>query len=255
MPSIRLLLILLLVVESVAAARWQQPSVIAKAFQEVALKQEHGPDHGRLHRWQQPLKVWVSHQVGDKQMHNQLVDMHLRHLKTITGMPISRVSSRSKSNVQVFFSRQSKWQAVVRREMNLKQGPNLRGAVCMANYAVNGRGEITRGLVVIPVDQARMHGKLLACVVEELTQLMGLPNDSEYAYPSIFNDKTPQDLLSGLDWLLLKLLYLPELEPGMSRQQIKPILSARVRKWQSDGTISRAWREVKKGELYPLMGY
>jgi len=127
--------------------------------------------------------------------------------------------------------------------------------VCMANFRVDGQYEIKKAIVIIPVDQARMHGKLVSCVVEEITQILGLPNDSERAYPSIFNDKTPESLLSGLDYLLLKALYNDAIKPGMTANEVTPVMQNLIRRWQKDGTIQSAAQAVKTGELYPLLGY
>jgi hypothetical protein len=100
----------------------------------------------------------------------------------------------------------------------------LKESVCLANIKVAKDHSINRAIVIIPVDRARAHGKLLSCVVEELTQVLGLPNDSDKVYPSIFNDKSTNDALSGLDFILLKLLYNRQLKAGMSIRQTKAIV-------------------------------
>ena len=66
---------------------------------------------------------------------------------------------------------------------------------------------------------------------------MGLPNDSNDVYPSIFNDKGRLDDLSEQDVLLLRLLYDPRMKAGMSRddalntaRRILPELRSRARR-------------------------
>lgn len=95
-----------------------------------------------------------------------------------------------------------------------------RNSICLAHFSTHPDNSIKKAIVIIPVDRARAHAKLLSCVVEELTQIMGLPNDSENVFPSIFNDKSHDDYLSGLDFLLLKLLYRPEIKIGMNKKQV-----------------------------------
>jgi len=95
----------------------------------------------------------------------------------------------------------------------------------------------------------------VACVVEEITQVLGLPNDSEKVFPSIFNDKTPQDLLTGLDYILLKLLYSTEIKAGMTTTEVQPIIQKQLIQWQRDGTLSDADKTVRQGQLYGLLGY
>ena len=102
-------------------------------------------------------------------------------------------------------------------------------------------------MVVIPDDQASMRRKLVSCVVEELTQIMGLPNDSENVYPSIFNEKTPDGLLTGLDGLLLKMLYHQQVKVGMKESEVRPILKKIIREWQQDGTILNVDKTIRQG--------
>ena len=52
---------------------------------------------------------------------------------------------------------------------------------------------------------------------EEITQILGLPNDSDEVYPSVFNDHSIDIELSAQDILLVKLLFDPRLRPGMPR--------------------------------------
>ncbi|CAB5501138.1 Tellurite resistance protein (telA) [uncultured Gammaproteobacteria bacterium] len=78
--------------------------------------------------------------------------------------------------------------------------------------------------VIIPVDHAMRYGLLPACVVEELTQAMGLPNDSDWVNPSVANDKSILDLLTGLDYLMLKILYDKRLVVGLDVGQSSAIV-------------------------------
>lgn len=238
-----------------ADARWQAPAYLQQAFIDIALRNEYTSQGRYLRRWREPVKVWLDHQVPDQELHTGLVAMHLKHLEQLTGHPIRLVSRKKEANLRLVFTRQSRWREQVGQLFGKQALQHVHGAVCMASFRVNGRYEITQAAVIIPVDQARMHGKLVACIVEELTQMMGLPNDSERVYPSIFNDKTPEDLLSGLDGLLLRMLYHPDLWAGMTEQQVQPVLRKLIRQWQEDGTIASAVAEVRRGELYPLLGY
>ena len=59
---------------------------------------------------------------------------------------------------------------------------------------------------------------------EELAQGLGLANDSPYARPSIFNDDDEFATLTRQDELFLKILYHPQLQPGMSIETAQPIV-------------------------------
>ncbi|MDT3275759.1 DUF2927 domain-containing protein [Shewanella sp. SP2S2-4] len=237
------------------AVDWKNSAYITQAFSEVALKNEYDKDKHRVRKWRIPVRVFIEHQVGDRALHTQLVQMHLAHLAEITDHDIQLVDTLSEANLHLVFTRQSQWESEVTRLMGPSSAKNVHGSVCMAKFALNANSEIDRAWVIIPVDQAKMHGKLVACVVEEVTQVLGLPNDSEKVFPSIFNDKTPQDLLTGLDYILLKLLYSNQISAGMTAKEALPIIQAQLAQWQRDGTLTHADKTVRQGELYPLLGY
>ena len=72
-----------------------------------------------------------------------------------------------------------------------------------------------------------------ACFHEELAQGLGLANDSPEARPSIFNDDEEFALLTDHDEALLRLLYHPDLRPGMPPDTARPILRRILDGWQS----------------------
>ncbi|BFL85812.1 DUF2927 domain-containing protein [Shewanella baltica] len=239
----------------IPASDWKNLTYITQAFSEIALKNEYDVAKHRVRKWRIPVRVFVEHQVGDRALHTQLVQMHLAHLAEITGHDIQLVDTLSEANLHLVFTRQSQWESEVMRLMGASSAKNVHGSVCMGKFALNAKNEIERAWVIIPVDQAQMHGKLVACVVEEITQVLGLPNDSEKVFPSIFNDKTPQDLLTGLDFILLKLLYNPSIRAGMTAAEVKAPLQILLEQWQRDGTLTHADKTVRQGQLYPLLGY
>ena len=63
----------------------------------------------------------------------------------------------------------------------------------------------------------------VACLHEEITQSLGLTNDSDKARPSIFNDDHEFKRLTRHDRLLVKTLYDPRLRAGMSADEAMPV--------------------------------
>lgn len=231
------------------------PDFLKQAFIEVALKNEYESGAKTVRKWQQPIYVWITDKTENAQLHSRLTRMHLAHLSSITHHPIALASNPNEANVTVIFTSQANWANDVNRLLGKNAAKELHHAVCIAGFSLDKQGAIHHAGVVIPADQAHMHRKLTACIVEELTQIMGLPNDSEKVFPSIFNDKTPESLLTGLDALLLKMLYHPEVTIGMRAKQVTPVLDRLIWQWQQDGTIENAEKEVRQSELYELMGY
>jgi hypothetical protein len=66
----------------------------------------------------------------------------------------------------------------------------------------------------------------MSCVQEEMSQAMGLPNDSPDARPSLYNDDLEFAVLTEHDAILLRMLYDPRLKPGMSVNEVLPLLPA-----------------------------
>ncbi|WP_341664529.1 DUF2927 domain-containing protein [Vibrio sp.] len=235
---------------------WLDAKFVKKAFLEVALKNEYSQNIQRLTKWNKPIRIWIDHKVADQALHDRLANTHIHDLSSITGHPIKRVSKRADANVVWIYTQQSKWQNDIRRELGEEALKYAHGAICKAGYRTNKKtNEIDSAVIIIPVDQAREHGKLLACIVEEVTQAMGLPNDSEAAYPSIFNDETPEDLLSPLDVILLKMLYEPELKSGMSFVETKQAIDTVLNRYQRQGVLKNAVSDAKSTKLYKLIAY
>ena len=235
---------------------WPNLNYIADSFFEVGLGSEYGDSSNlNLRKWKKPLRIYVEHQIGDQQLHNELLNAHIKHLKKITNFDIKRVAEKSEANVYYYFTRQSSLSELVKNELGESVVEYLHGSVCLANIKTDKRNHITSAHIFIPVDQARMHGKLVACIVEELTQTLGLIRDSELVFPSIFNDKTRNTLLTGLDEILLRLLAEKAVKAGMSRQELEPILSSILQRYQREGLINTAEQRVQEGTLYEMLGF
>src|SRR3546814_16326288 len=80
---------------------------------------------------------------------------------------------------------------------------------------------IRAAVILFPAHHSR--ATLRACVVEELTQIMGLANDSTIVADSIFNDRSPFTELTANDRLLLRILYdrrIPKIGRASCRERV-----------------------------------
>ena len=95
------------------------------------------------------------------------------------------------------------------------------GSIYWTNRRDEGKfGHINGGVITIRTDLGPT--MLSACVEEELSQIMGLPNDNKDVRPSIFNDDQEFGLLTEHDALMLRTLYDDRLRPGMSVDEAMP---------------------------------
>lgn len=232
---------------------WQQRAYIHDSFAQIALQSEHNISDGLLHKWQQPLFYTVIDRTGDQYLHHKMVAQHFKHLSLITGHEIAPANKQQAANVRIIFNSEENLDDDLMQSLGV---PNQRAryilnrnSVCVAQFSYDSSASINKAVIIIPVDRARAHGKLMACVVEELTQIMGLPNDSASVYPSIFNDYSFNDFLTGLDYLLLKLLYNTSLKAGMSSKQIRKVVSEITQSQEYSDLIGKAEVLVRKKSL------
>lgn len=83
--------------------------------------------------------------------------------------------------------------------------------------------------IFLPSDAAPQ--EVRDCLHEELAQALGPLNDLYRLPDSVFNDDNIHAVLTGFDMLILRAYYAPELQSGMSRQQVAerlPALLARI---------------------------
>jgi len=233
---------------------WQNKRYIEDSFYDIVLRGEYEQVRPVIRKWAQPLRIWMHSSAGDAYEQKRLLAMHFVHLGDIVGLPVELVEKREQANVRVFFTSNKETAGVVAREMSATAVRQLNHSVCIGQIRFNRWAEITRGTVVIPVERAISQGKLVPCVVEEVTQMLGLINDSKRYYPTVFSDITDDELLTGLDYVLLKLLYSPKLRTGMTISQAAPFIRRQLDTWERDGLISRANATIAEGPLYAALG-
>ena len=252
-----LLALLLLLASHSAQAdeRWQSDSYLTESFMAIAMEREYGEARQtRFARWQQPIRLLLVNESGDKPLQADVVKVQAAHLARITGHPISMVTA--KPNLTLIMTDYSKMKSWANRTMggDPSVGMALKEGLCLANFATNAKHEISRATIIIPVDYSRAKGRFLDCVVEEFTQVMGLPNDSDKVFPSIFNDNSIDSFLTGLDYVLLKLAYHPALKAGMSSDEIRAALPLAIKELRAKGEISEANRRVQLQSLKSWAG-
>jgi hypothetical protein len=76
-------------------------------------------------------------------------------------------------------------------------------------------GSLRRAVVFLDIDD--WGGRLDGCVVEEMVQALGLPDDDDALVWSIFNDSNGREWPGAFDNLLVSILYSAPMRAGMSR--------------------------------------
>ncbi|QCU89437.1 DUF2927 domain-containing protein [Thiomicrorhabdus sediminis] len=227
---------------------WQSPTYILKAFNEIALKNEYRSTAQRILKWQQPIYYrFQYHDLPQNTMVENLFSIHLKHLAEITKHNI-QPSGKHKANLLIHITRDRHYNQVIRQFTSSNVSNIARESHCMGSFKTHSDA-ISEAQIVLPVDHLFSKGLLVSCIVEETTQVMGLPNDSDWVNPSIANDVSKIELLTGLDYLFLTILYDRQIKAGMSRKRSQPIIKAIITQLQQQGIIDNAQHLVNKGGL------
>lgn len=181
----------------------------------------------RVSKWVRPIRVYKQFDAIIAPGVEDFLDKHMDRLARLTGVSISDVTAVKKANFIIIFTRREDYLKTALAQFGPEGGgasrelqARLKRTHCLGIYrARESNAELVRAVVIIPVDTALKNGILKRCIVEETTQSMGLPNDSNDANPSIFNDRSRLKDLSAHDILLLRLLYHPALRVGMKRAE------------------------------------
>ncbi|WP_245875441.1 DUF2927 domain-containing protein [Tabrizicola aquatica] len=218
--------------------------MLAENFLRIALYDEYRRSSGGfvrqetasiLRRWEVPVRVSVrfgpsvpaERQATDRAR----IASFVARLAGITGHPITMDEGNPNFFIHVVSEdeREALGPKVRAVLPNLSPGDvagitNMpRSTYCLVYALSEGNsGAYTRAFAVIRAEHPDL--LRLSCVHEELTQGLGLPNDSPRARPSIFNDDEEFALLTDHDELLLRMLYSPQLRPGMTAEQARPIV-------------------------------
>lgn len=205
-------------------------------FIKIAFEAEGGdqPAERRLIRWRVPVRVAVRGDAGGQT--GDMVAHQARKLAQLTGHDIAPLEAKSapvQPNFIVLFAAQvvddvlGRYRSVGRGffksdlEMDETVRASASGAVCYGIVRHDQAGIIS-ALVVVPAAAPR--ATLHQCIVEEMSQALGLFNDSDAAQSSIFNDHSPYVDLTEQDQIMLRLLYDRRLTPGMTQEEATPIL-------------------------------
>ncbi len=240
-----------------AIERWESPAYLQQSFLTIALQREYDKKaNPRLLRWEKPIDVYFESDFGDALLQKELLSVQLKHLSFITGVPISFNENKEDSNIFIVFTAYKNLEPKVEEYIGdpdtIREA--IQEAICLGTFFSNRQSQIIKGAIIIPVDYARQKARFLDCIIEEITQLMGLPNDSNDVYPSIFNDSSIDSYISPLDYLLLKMLYSKRLNAGMSIQETKRVLPLAIRDLFDFGEVKNAARLSREYSLQEYLG-
>ncbi len=189
--------------------KWTGPIRIGvRAFDETTRT-----ENGKEVRDLSPIKV--------KKPFLNFIQKHLNSLAETTGVKTEDAKTAGEApNVMINFVPQ-KYLADPRLAPGADPGLLKRmaaeGGCYFVMWSDDRTGHIQR--VSIVVNAERLLIRVNHCLLEEMTQSMGLPNDSNDINPSIFSDASRRTELTRTDTIIVKALYDPRLPAGMPKAE------------------------------------
>ena len=219
-------------------------ATLAENFVRIALYDEYrrnGADlvadarPSRLRRWDKPVRISIefgaSVPPATRTRDRAEVQSFAERLAQLTGHDVAAVPGSGNFTV-LFLSEDERRQAGSRlsqiipgipaQDIEAIQALPPQNYCAVFAYSIGSSPVYSDAVAVI---RAELPPRLRSsCIHEELSQGLGLANDSPEARPSIFNDDEEFALLTRHDALLLKMLYDPRLKPGMTAENAGPLI-------------------------------
>lgn len=223
---------------------------LARNFEKVALNREYRREGGVLieaetpttiSRWTQPVRYQV---VGGGVTPVDLLEYRsfAQRLQTLTGLPVIEVDAEPNVSILIlgpeeradFIDSLEKDGLAERMPLVVEWAREVRyPCIGQVGYLDVDSGEISGAMIVI---KAELQGVFrTSCIHEELTQALGLMNDSDEVRPSIFNDDQEFALLTEHDEYLIRILYDRRLHPGMTAEEVRAALPEILAEVRPDG--------------------
>lgn len=191
---------------------------------------------GSVQRWGKPVRVGLEFgpavAEGIRQDSRTVLQRYVRRLSRITGQPMSLGAPRPNFTVAVLTV--DEIEAFGPRLLELFPGlpPSVAAQIITVPrpiyctvYAFSDSDRPNQIHSAVAIIRAE-HPKRLrdSCIHEEVSQGLGLSNDSPAARPSIFNDDDEFGLLTRHDELLLEILYDDRLPLGATPAEARPVV-------------------------------
>ena len=189
-----------------------------------------------LTRWDGPVRIGVMFGASVAAAQRQADMAEIRALvaryRRLTGLDI-RLADTGRVNFAVLVLARAEQLALADEILraggfprslaaDLRNSPT--GLLCSAAiYGATPRpGRIDLAVALIKAEHRGLMRR--SCFHEELTQALGLLNDSPEVRPSVFNDDEEFALLTRQDEVMLRMLYDARLRPGMTAAAARPAL-------------------------------
>lgn len=185
-------------------------------YKEIALLQEFGTAPEMIKKWTQPIVLYIGAYATEEDL--VLIGTHIEALQEIPGIPqITQTDRLIDANMTIMFVTQAQLD-----EETAKYEESSFGFTRI--WWASRSGEITKAEIQIVWDE-QTQAQRNHTILEEVTQALGLMNDSERYADSIFYVHYSTDItaLSDLDWTLVRIHYDRAIAPGLNPEVVEQL--------------------------------
>jgi hypothetical protein len=214
----RLAPLLVLGVVACAGTDWGRPDYGA-IFDEVMFGGQPGaPQHDRVYRWSGAIRVAARGEVGSARA--ALVSEVMGELRRLTGHDLAAAGEGAAPNVVVYFEDGEAFLEHLRAagaRVDEFLAASLEEGFCWSTYWAQSASIVRAAVFVTGGEQgAEPYDPTRRCLYHEMGHVVGLTYHPTDAY-SVLDHASATDRYTATDVMLLRLLYAPELYPGMPR--------------------------------------
>lgn len=220
--------VLSMAAEAGAEPQPQPPGLeqVVRQFDAVAFGHEHGASRAIVQKWaESPGLALFADEGWDARPYLGAIEGHLGAIRSLTGIAVAP----ERRGVQMAALRLGFYPRVAFAQMprtgseaEYRRWITTSACLALAVQDPAQAGRIVAAAIAIGTDIPE--GQRRHCLLEELVQAMGLPNDACHYRPSLFCEDDRVFELTPADRLMLKALYDPRLKAGMSRAEALPIV-------------------------------
>jgi hypothetical protein len=142
--------------------------------------------------------------------------------EAVRNLTLVEAASQADADLVIYLVDRADYAATIRRTVwDGVDSRFLEENACSAVLAARRSG-IERANIYLVADEG--FASLSHCMVEEVAQSLGPANDSPLLPDSIFNDESDLNVFGLFDWFILNMLYDSRIRPGMTEEEVRPIL-------------------------------
>lgn len=190
-------------------------------FRDIALKSEFGNHHPTISKWEKTLVIFIDGTPTTEDL--SVVQEISDRLNAIPGFPgVIQTNNKEEANIIFGFYDNETFDRLERKK-------GIRGALGLAWFYLDDAGtEIIHADISIRNTDSRYDEGIYSkttTIWEEFLQATGLPNDTLlYKETLFYNGEYDVPEATDFDWLVIRILYLPQIKSGMTYFDCLPII-------------------------------